>query len=171
MDPDWIYWTQSHFTSIAPDSQQISSLLFITRKKEIEILFKPTPVVTSEGKLEGIIGNMFDEGSTPAIIRIDGEDIGSCTRIQIFSNVPQTFCPESPLLADSVKDTKWEAADKEITLIVIPTVAPLPYGRDIKSTILDNNYIEEMQAISPKHGFWAKMMVDANGQYAMDCDC
>jgi hypothetical protein len=92
VDPNWIYWTQSHFTSIAPDSQQISSLLFITRKKEeIEILFKPTPVVTSEGKLEGIIGNMFDEGSTPAIIRIDGEDIGSCTTIRIFSNVPETF--------------------------------------------------------------------------------
>ena len=91
VDPDWIYWTQSHFTSIAPDSQQISALLFITRKKEIQILFKPTPVVTSEGKLEGIIGNMFDEGSTPAIIRIDGEDIGSCTMIQIFPTFPRRF--------------------------------------------------------------------------------
>ena len=112
--------------------QQISSLLFITRKKEIEILFEPTPVVTSEGKLEGIIGNMFDEGSTPAIIRIDGEDIGSCMTIRIFPNIPETLRPECPLLADSVKDTEWEATDKEITLIVIPTVAPLPYVADIK---------------------------------------
>ena len=170
VDPDWIYWTQSHFTSIAPDSQQISSLLFITRKKEIEILFKPTPVVTSEGKLEGIIGNMFDEGSTPAIIRINGEDIGSCMTIRIFSNVPETFRPECPLLADSVKDTEWEATDKEITLIVIPTVAPLPYVADIKSTILNDNFIKEMQAISPEHGFWAKMMADAHEQYSTDFD-
>jgi hypothetical protein len=27
-----------------------------------------------------------------------------------------------------------------------------------------------MQAISPKHGFWAKMMVDAHEQYATDFD-
>jgi hypothetical protein len=113
---------------------------------------------------------MFDEGSTPAIIRIDGEDLGSCTTIQIFSDIPETFCPESPLLADSVKDTEWEAADKEITLIVIPTVAPLPYGTDIKSTILDDNFIKEMHAISPEHGFWAKMMADAHEQYATDFD-
>jgi len=170
VDVDWIYWTKSHFKSINPDLHQISALLYITRKKEIEILFKPTPVIDHEEKLEGIIGNMLNEGSTPAIIKIDGDDIGSCTTIQIFADAPKTFHPESPLLAVSVKDTKWEVADKEITLIVIPTVAPLPYGTDTKSTVLDDNFIQEMQAISAEHGFWAKMMVDAHEQYASDYD-
>ena len=69
-----------------------------------------------------------------------------------------------------MKDTAWEVAKKEITLIVIPTVAPLPFGTDIKSTVLDDDFIEEMQKISAAHGFWAKMMVDAHEQYASDFD-
>ncbi len=74
-------------------------------------------------------------------------------QFRFFSDVSQKFCLESPFLTDSVKDTEWEAADKEITLIVIPTVAPLPYDADIKLTILDDNFIKEMQAISPEHVF------------------
>ena len=49
-------------------------------------------------------------------------------------------------------------------------MAPLPYGTDIKSTELDDEFIDEMQKLSPEHGFWAKMMVDAHEQYASDYD-
>ena len=113
---------------------------------------------------------MFDEGSTPAFVMIDGDNIGSCTTIQVYTDIPTIFCPSIPLLADLVKDTVWEEAKKEIALIVIPNAAPLPYVRDIKSTILDNDFIEEMQAISVEHGFWVKMMNDAHKQYAGDYD-
>ncbi len=65
---------------------------------------------------------------------------------------------------DSVKETGWEVARKELALIVIPTMAPLPYGTDIKSTELDDDFIEEMKKLSPEHGFLAKMMVDAYDQ-------
>ena len=94
---------------------------------------------------------MLNEGSTPTIINVDGNDIGSCSMIQIFPDIPETFFPENTLQADSVKDTEWEEANKEIALIVIPTVAPLPFGMDIKSTVLDDDFIEEMQKISAKH--------------------
>ncbi len=65
---------------------------------------------------------MLDEGSTPVIIKVDGNVIRSCSAIQIFADIPETFCPEIPLQADSVKDTEWEEANKEIALIVIPAV-------------------------------------------------
>ncbi len=60
-----------------------------------------------------------------------------------------------------VKDTEWEAATKDIALIVLPTLAPLPFGRDIESSMLNNDFVEEMGKITVEHGFWAKMMVDA----------
>jgi hypothetical protein len=167
MSAGWIHWTKSHFKTIETNS--ISALLFITRNKEIEIIYKPTPIINdANGELEGIMGNMFDDGSTPAIIKIDGDDIGSCTTIQVFQDVPVKFRPEFALLADSVKGTEWEEAKKEFALIVIPTMAPLPYGTDIKSTELDDDFIDEMKKLSPEHEFWAKMMVDALEQYASD---
>jgi hypothetical protein len=58
----------------------------------------------------------------------------------------------------------WDEAKKDITLIVISIVAPIHYGKDIKSTIFDDDFIEEMQMISVEHGFWAKTMVDAHEQ-------
>jgi len=170
INSDWIQWTKTNFKNIDADS--ISALLFITRNKEIEIIYKPTPIINdANGKLEGIMGNMFDDGSTPAIIKIDSGDIGSCTTIKVFDEVPEKFRPEFALLADSVKDTYWETTKKELALIVIPTLAPLPYGTDIKSTELDDHdFVEEMKKLSPEHEFWASMMVHAHDQYESDWD-
>ncbi len=42
INPEWIFWSKNEFgQGIAPE--QISSLLFVTRKKEICVLYKPTP--------------------------------------------------------------------------------------------------------------------------------
>jgi hypothetical protein len=60
-----------------------------------------------------------------------------------------------------VKDTEWEAANKDIPLIVLPTLAPIPFGRNIESTMLDNDFVKEMAKITVEHGFWTKMMVAA----------
>ena len=95
VDSNWIYWTKSHFKNIKSDSNQISALLYITKNKEIEIIYKPTPIINdSTGEFEGIMGNMYDDGSTPAIIKVDGDDVGSCTTIQVFPDVPDAFRPE-----------------------------------------------------------------------------
>ncbi len=59
-----------------------------------------------------------------------------------------------------VKETDWEDANKKISLIAIPTLIPLPYGKDIESTTFNNNFAEEMKNISSEHGFWAKSMAD-----------
>ena len=67
-----------------------------------------------------------------------------------------------------MKDTDWEDAEMEIVLVAIPTLAPIPYGKEIKSTTLDDSFIEEMQAISTEHGFWAQTMNDAVNQHEVD---
>ena len=78
----WIFWSTPNFKTISPDSEQIAALLFINKKKEIGIIYRPTPVVSMDGKLLGIIGNMLEEGSTPTIINVDGKEVGSCFTIQ-----------------------------------------------------------------------------------------
>ena len=97
INSDWIYWTnKSHFKNIEADSNQISALLFITRNKEIEIIYKPTPIINdANDQFEGIMGNMFNDGSTPAIIKIDDDDIGACTTIQVFPDLPERFARNS----------------------------------------------------------------------------
>jgi hypothetical protein len=90
VDPGWLYWTTPEFKKNNPDSDQLATLLFVTRKKEIGILYKPTPVLDADKKkLLGIIGIMLEEGSTPAIIKIDGGEIGLCFTIQIFEDIPK----------------------------------------------------------------------------------
>jgi hypothetical protein len=125
-------------------------------------------VIDDGGNHLGIIGNILNDGSIPTIIKVDGNDTGSCFMIQNFVDIPNIFCLEIPLLADSVKNTKWEEANKEISLIIIPTLALLSYGANIKPTVLDDNFIEEMQQLSIEHGFWAKIMVNVHEQYASD---
>ncbi len=44
---------------------------------------------------------------------------------------------------------------------MLPTLAPVPFGTEIKSTTLDDDFVKEMARISPEHRIWAKMMVDA----------
>ncbi len=58
------------------------------------------------------------------------------------------FCPQIPLQAEMVKDTEWEEVTKDIALIVLPTLAPLPFGRDIESTMLNNDFIKETAKIT-----------------------
>jgi hypothetical protein len=156
----WIFWSTPNFKTISPNSEQIGTLLFINKNKEIRIIYRPTPIVSTDGKLLGIIGNMLEEGSTAAITKIDGKEVGLCFTIQNYKEIPKVFCPEIPLQAKMVKDTKWEAVTEDIALVILPTLAPLPFGRDIESTMLDDDFVEGMAKITVEHGFWAKMMVD-----------
>ena len=84
--------------------------------------------------------------------KIDKDDIGSCYAIRNHNTVPMEFCPGIPLHAKLVKDTDWDNAQMEIALIAIPTIASLPFGKDISSSIFDDNFIEEMKSISDGHG-------------------
>jgi hypothetical protein len=171
VDPGWLYWTTPEFKKINPDSDQVAALLFVTRKKEIGILYKPTPVLDADKKkVLGIIGNMLKEGSTPAIIKIDGGEIESCFTIQVFEDIPQNFCPEITFQPKILKDSKWDETTKNLALVMLTTLAPLPFGKEIKSTMLEDNFLDEMMKISPEHGFWAQIMVDAFTQEDSDHD-
>jgi hypothetical protein len=131
---------------------------------------KPMPIKDNKGKLIGIIGNMFDKGSTPAFTRIDGKEIGSCFAIQSFDVIPGKFCPETPLQADTVKETNWEKATTEIVFITLLTVVPLPCGKEFESTSFDDSFVKEMEKISSKHGFWARTMTDVIEQAETEND-
>ncbi len=72
VNPEWIYWSKNDLGK-SIDPKQISSLLFITRKKEICVIYKPTPVFNDKGKLSAIIGNIFNKGSTPPSFKINND--------------------------------------------------------------------------------------------------
>ncbi len=63
------------------------------------------PIKNDNGSLSGIIGNMLDEKSTPAFIKIGGKEVGSCYVIHYLDNLPPTHRPEMPLSTDILKDT------------------------------------------------------------------
>jgi hypothetical protein len=108
------------------------------------------------------------KGSTPAFLKIDNDEVGSYYVIREHIKVPAEYRPEIPLQADLSKDTDWEGATNKILLIAIPTLIPLPYGREIESTTFDDDFAKEMQKISSKHGFWAKTKSNVINQVETD---
>jgi hypothetical protein len=164
--PEWIFWSKNKFGSLAPE--QVSSILFITREREICVIYKPTPILNKRSKLTAIIRNMFDESSSPAFFETDKDDIGSHYAIRDYHLIPTEFKPEIALQDDSVKETDWDNAKMEIALIAIPTIVPLPFGMEITSTMLDDDFIDKMKGISNAHGFWAQTMADVIDQFEVD---
>lgn len=135
---------------------------------EISVIYKPTPITDDKDNLVCIIGNMFDQSSSPAFFKIDLDEIGSCCAIIEHPKILAEFRPEISLQSDSMKDTDWEDAEMEIALVAIPTLAPIPDGKEITSTTLDDSFIQEMRAISIEHGFWAQTMNDVVDQHEVD---
>ena len=167
IDPEWIFWSKNEFgQGLAPD--QVSSLLFIIRKKEMCVIYRPTPVFSDRNKLTAITDNMFNESSSPAFFKINKDDIRSCYAIRNHNTVPMEFRPKIPLHAESVKDTDWDNAEMEIALIAIPTIAPLPFGKEISSSISDDDFIKEMKSISDEHGLGAQTMINVIDQFEVD---
>ena len=60
------------------------------------MIYKPTPVFNDRNELIAITGNMFDESSSPAFIKIDKDNIGSCYAIREHNEVPTEFRPKIP---------------------------------------------------------------------------
>ena len=106
LDPSWFNWSLDDFIKINPKSNKIAALLYVTRKREIGIIYKPTPIMKQDGTLEGIIGNMFSKKCTPAFFKIDGDEIGSCYAIQKHDDIPSKHRPKVPLQANIVKGKK-----------------------------------------------------------------
>ncbi len=124
IDPNWITWSLNCFANPDPHSKLVTALIYVTCKRDISMIFKPTPMKDWDGKLKGIIGNIFNKKSAPAFTKIDGDKIGSCFAIQQHSEIPTKSCPMIVLEANIVKDTEWEFAEHDIALCVVP-ILPL----------------------------------------------
>ena len=166
VDKKWIYWSNEDLSKI--DHESISALVVIGKKGSINIIHKPTPVLNSRGKLEAIVGNIHDMKSTQSIFKIEGDEVGSCFAVEMYENIPTNLRPEDPLGPEAVKGTCYEEVNDELALVAIPNVAPLPYGFDIKSLELDEDFINKMEKISVNHGFWARQMYNAFDQHDKD---
>jgi hypothetical protein len=72
---------------------------------------------------------------------------------------PRSFVQKPPSKLTPSKKPR-EKATTEIVFIALPTVVPLPFGKEFESTSFDDSFVEEMEKISSKHGFWARTMTD-----------
>ncbi len=96
-----------------------------------------------DGKLKGIMGDIFNKKSAPAFTKFDSDKIGSCFAIKKHSKIPTIFCPKIALKANIIKDTEWEFAEHDIAFCVIPILVPIPFGKIIKSISFDDLFIKK----------------------------
>jgi hypothetical protein len=44
IDPNWITWSLNNFANLDPHSESVAALIYVTPKRDIGVIFKPTPV-------------------------------------------------------------------------------------------------------------------------------
>jgi hypothetical protein len=129
----------------------------VTHKKEISVIYVLTPVIDKD-ELVCLIGNMFDESSSPAFFKIDSDKIGSCCAIIEHPKIPHEFCPEIVLQSDQSKTRTERTPRWRLHLSQFP---PLPQSlteRRSRASLSMKKFVAEMKSISSAHGFWAQMM-------------
>ncbi len=64
------------------DSSEIAALAGVDRENELVVIYRPLPIISPAGDLMVIAGNMNNEQSEPAFIKINEDCIGSSFAIQ-----------------------------------------------------------------------------------------
>ena len=126
--PNWLAWTKNNFLKINPDSPQIAALAGINRNSELVVIYKPVPVIGPDGSLAAIVGNLNDEKSEPAFIKIDGSSIGLAYNVQNMDEIPEEIRPEIAIPEEFRAGTVFESAPQDDGICAFPTLAPIPFG-------------------------------------------
>jgi hypothetical protein len=129
--PNWHTWTKDDFTKISTEPSQVAALIGINKNLELIMLYKPNLIIAPSGSLSAIIGNLNNEKSEPAFIKIDGANVGLVHAIQNFDKIPPEIHPEIPLPSELLTDMVWESAPKNIAICLFPVLAPVPFGAKI----------------------------------------
>ncbi len=120
--------TKSNFAAIPADSNEIAALAGINSKNELVVIFRPVPIKSLAGNIIAIAGNMNDEKSEPAFIKINEDCIGSSFAIQNHREIPLAIRSKIPLHAELLRGTTWDEAPKEIALAAFPNMVPILFG-------------------------------------------
>jgi hypothetical protein len=174
--PNWqlsgfLTWTKSDFAAILADSNEIAALARIDREHELVVIYRPLPIKSPADDLIAIMGNMSNELSEPAFIKINEDCIGSSFAIQNHLEIPLAICSEIPLLAELLRDTSWNEAPEEIALAFFSNMVPIPFGAVIPEGVTPGDeFFDVFQAISTEHGKWAKLITKQIEQSESDND-
>jgi hypothetical protein len=153
------------------DSNNIAALSGINCKNELVVIFKPLSIKSPAGNLIAIAGNMSNERSEPAFIKINKDCIGSSFVIQNHREIPLAIHSKIPLPAELLHGTNWDKAPEEIALAVFPNMAPIPFGAVIPDGVTPGDeFIEAFLAISTEHSKWAKLITKQIEQSESDND-
>jgi hypothetical protein len=95
INPEWIIWSKSDFElGLALD--EVSSIIYITRKKEVWVIYKPTLISNDRNDFISIIGKMFDKSSSPAFSKLARTKSACAMPSVIITWSPPSFIPKSP---------------------------------------------------------------------------
>jgi len=152
----FLTWTKSDFAAILADSNEIAALAGIDHEHELVVIYRPLPIKSPAGDFIAIAGNMSNEQSEPAFIKINKDCIGSSFAIQNHLEIPLAIRSEIPLPAELLRDASWNEAPKDIALAVFPNMVSIPFGAVIPDGVTPGDeFFEVFQAISTEHGEWA----------------
>jgi len=102
----FLIWTKHDFAAIRENSNVITALAGIDSKNELVVIFAPVPIQSPAGDLVAIAGNMNNDKSEPAFIKINEECIGHSYAIQNHMKIPLAIRPEIPLPAELLRGTR-----------------------------------------------------------------
>jgi hypothetical protein len=160
----WLGWSSNDLKRINNDNTYISALVGINRSGDIQNIYKPIPVKDDDEKTIAIIGNGSKFKSNPSFVYINSVGLGSVYLLEKLSKIPSEICPPNPLPKTYLSSTAWEDAT-DVDLCLVPILAPIFFGQQtIEGSVSDEDFVDEMAAISAKHGEWADLMKEVFSQ-------
>jgi len=166
--PNWLTWTKDDFFKIDPDSTQVAALVGINSNSELVVIYKPVPVSGSDGSFAAILGNLNNQKSKPAFIKIDGSNIGSAYNVQNMDEIPEEIRPEIAIPDKFQAGTAFADAPREVAICAFPILAPIPFGTSFSDNHASlEEFVENMASISATKS-WAKLIVNTIEQQETD---
>ena len=150
--------------------QRIAGFLCIGNDLKVFGVFNPQYHRDDDGIITKVICNLRNESNRFFPVSVDPPAAfpALCSR----DDIDESIRPKLTLTKKLLEGSDWEDTDKDLSLLLIPTMIPLMFGQTLPDTsVTDDDFVDKMSQLGPSAAVWAKTLKhyhDSQGQDDLD---
>ena len=168
---NWLKWGRNDFIQHIRSGDVIAALSGVDRQGNLQSLYMPRLLSTPESGKSSIpttiIGNISNEIGVFSILQAQISELGFVNSIEKFADIPTLLRPVTAVSPRLLNDTTWSDSEVELGVVTFSITVPFFFGQvPIVGNIWDVDFKTKMASVSPCHGEWAELILEAFEQYA-----
>ena len=137
--------------------QRIAGFLCIGNDLKVFGIFNPQYHRDDDGIITKVICNLRNESNRFFPVSVDPPAAfpALCSR----DDIDESIRPKLTLTKKLLEGSDWEDTDKDLSLLLIPTMIPLMFGQTLPDTsVTDDDFVDKMSQLGPSAAVWAKTL-------------